>query len=95
MCPIQTVTHVSGRSLRRAGSQDSGLFFCTSYENSVVIFLISTQSRRGYKTRWSSRGFGLQLLPILLIHKGLWAASKIPFTVLGKKSNFSEGPLRS
>jgi hypothetical protein len=36
-----------------------------------------------------------RLLPILLIHKGLCAGSKIPFPVLGKKSNFSEGPLRS
>jgi hypothetical protein len=31
--------------LHKAGTQDSGLFFCTSYENSVVVFLKSPQNR--------------------------------------------------
>jgi hypothetical protein len=33
----------------------------------------------GFRTQWSSPGSGLQLLPILLIHKGFWAASKFLF----------------
>jgi hypothetical protein len=72
----------------KAGTQDSGRFFCASYENWVVVFLASPAALAGFRTRWSSPGSGLQLLPILLIHKGFWAASKTPISRLGKKSVF-------
>jgi hypothetical protein len=46
-----------------AGTQDSGLFFCASYENWVVVFLASPEMSAGFRTRRSSPGSGLQLLP--------------------------------
>jgi hypothetical protein len=72
----------------KAGTQISGLFFCASYENWVVVFFASPAVPAGFRTRSSSPGSGLQLLPILLIHKGFWAASKISIPHLEKKSVF-------
>jgi hypothetical protein len=72
----------------KAGTQDSGLFFCASYDNWVVVVLSRPAMSAAFRTRWSSPSSGLQLLPILLIHKGLWAAYKIPIFRLGKKPVF-------
>jgi hypothetical protein len=68
--------------MRKAGSQDSGLFFCASYENWVVFFL--TKSRnvgKHFRSRWSSSCSGLQLAPILLIHKASGLRPKFLFPV--------------
>ena len=72
----------------KAGTQDSGLFFCASYEYWIVVFLASPAVSAGFRTRWSSPGSRLQLLPILLIHKDFWAAYRIPVFRFGKKSVF-------
>jgi hypothetical protein len=71
---------------RKAGTQDSGLFFCATDENWAVLFLANPAISAGIRTRWSSRGFGLQLLPIVLIHKNICAGSKIPKSRVGMKS---------
>ncbi len=68
-----------------AGIQDSGLFFCASYENWAVVFLASPAKSEGFLSPMVIEGSGLQ---ILLIQKGLWAASPIPISHLGKKSDF-------
>jgi hypothetical protein len=47
----------------------------------AVVFLASPAMSAGFRTRWSSPSSGLQLLTILLIHRGLWAASKIPISL--------------
>jgi hypothetical protein len=77
--------------MHKAGTHDSGLFFCVSYEKCVVVFFGILENWAGLGTRWSSCGSGLLLQPILLIHRGLLASSKIPFAGVGKKSVFPCG----
>jgi hypothetical protein len=37
--------------MRKAGTQDSGLFFCASYENRIAVFLASPGGLAGFRTR--------------------------------------------
>jgi hypothetical protein len=69
----------------KAGTQDSGLFFCESYENWAVVFPVSRAKAEGFLSPMVTEGSGLQ---ILLLQKGLWAASPISISHLGKKSDF-------
>jgi len=75
--------------MHEAGTQDSGLFFCASYENWAIVFFCESRNVcKDSRTRWSSSGSGLQLLPILLIHKGFLGCvqnSDFPF---GKEVGF-------
>jgi hypothetical protein len=76
----------------RPEPKDSGLFFCASYE------------KRCRRLSCESRKVGGSLNPIVIAQfcsttvanstdsQRLMAASKIPFPVLGKKSNLSAGP---
>ena len=71
--------------MREAGTQDSGLFFCVCYENWAVVFLARPAKSDGFSSPIVIEVSGLQ---ILLIQKGLWAASPISISRLGKKSVF-------
>jgi hypothetical protein len=71
---------------RKAGTQDS--VFCASYESSVVVFPASPQSRRGGKPDNHRTVLVFSWYHFLLIHKGLWAASTIPFPCFGKEVEF-------
>jgi hypothetical protein len=74
--------------MRKAGNQESGLFFGASYENWVIVFLASPANVGRILEPDGASAADLQLLLILLIHKGLRAACKIPISYLGKKSVF-------
>ncbi len=71
--------------IHKAGTQDSGLFFCASYENWAVVFFASSAKSEGFSSPIVIESSGLQ---ILLIQKGLWAASPISISYMGKKSDF-------
>jgi hypothetical protein len=73
-----------------AGIQNSGLFFCDGYKNSLVMTPVSITKLTSLGTRWSSFRPGFQLRVMLLIQIGLMATLNNPLICLGKKSGIRE-----
>jgi hypothetical protein len=71
-----------------AGTQDSGLFFCASYENWVAVFLASPEMSGWFRTRRSSPGCGLQTAANSTDSQRLMGCVQNSFPCFGKEVGF-------